>query len=63
MFSPFLKEVELKVNYGSDEFETTSKEIEKLIVSYGEEPKNLAPKDFFAIFYSFSKEFTDAYTI
>jgi len=63
MFTPFQKECEIKVNYGSTELTTTSEEIDKLIVSYGEDPKMMLPKDFFLIFYEFSKEFTSAYTI
>jgi hypothetical protein len=63
VFSPFLKELEVKVTYGAEEFETTSVEIDKLIKAYGEDPTVVFSKDFFAIFYQFSKEFCEVYKV
>ena len=58
-----MKEVVAKVNHGESELDETCSEITKLIIGYGEDPKNMDPKDFFAVFFHFHKDFSGVYAV
>jgi hypothetical protein len=61
VFAPFLKEVDTKMDHGESMLGETCSEITKLIIAYGEDPKNMEPKDFFAVFFQFHKDFSETY--
>ena len=56
-FGTFQKELKEKVEYAQGELETLTDQITKLTKSYGLDAGNIPPKEFFEIFYQFSKEF------
>ena len=61
VFNPFKEELDSKIELGKLEFESIETQLTNVIAEYGEDPKAIAPKDFFQIFYSFAKEFSEAY--
>jgi len=47
VFGSFLKELEAKVKFGSTEFESATTQCTDLVALFGEDPKQVKPKDFF----------------
>ena len=60
-FTPFREELDTKIQYGKLEYDSIEKQLGEVITAFGEDPKAISPKDFFQIFYSFAKDFSEAY--
>ena len=60
-FKGFQNELVAKTEYANTELEELTKVVGELIKSYGLDPKEVPPKEFFEIFFLFQKEFTQTY--
>ena len=60
-FKGFQNELTAKTEYAKTELEELTQSVGELIKSYGLEPKDVPPKEFFEIFFLFQKEFTQTY--
>ena len=60
-FGTFAKELKSKVDYAEGELQTLTEQVAKLTKVYGLDASAIPPKEFFEIFYTFAKEFQEAY--
>ena len=60
-FGVFKAEIDGKLEYATKEFEELSDRANKLIAKYGCNPSDYKPKDLFKLFYTFAKDFSEAF--
>ena len=60
-FGIFKAEIDGKLEYATKEFEELSDRANKLIAKYGCNPSDYKPKDLFKLFYTFAKDFSEAF--